>query len=133
MQLTASHATAMSLRSRSATGWARWGFLSGVGDANVWLTDQVAALRWIAANATAFGGDPGRITLVGQSGGAFSIAALAQHPDTRGLFQRGILQSPPLGFDPPAAEDVIERTWSLARQLGHTDLWSRCTRNPGSG
>ena len=64
----------------------------------------------------------GRITLAGQSGGAFSIAALAQHPDTRGLFQRGILQSPPLGFDPPAAEDVVERTWSLARQLGHTDL-----------
>ncbi len=100
------------------------GFLSGIGDANVWLTDQVAALRWIAANATAFGGDPGRITLAGQSGGAFSIAALAQHPDTRGLFQRGILQSPPLGFDPPAAEDVVERTWSLARQLGHTDLES---------
>lgn len=98
------------------------GFLSGVGDANVWLTDQVAAVRWVAANAAAFGGDPGRITLVGQSGGAFSIAALAQHPDTRGLFQRGILQSPPLGFDPPAAEDAVERTRSLARHLGHTDL-----------
>jgi len=98
------------------------GFLPGVGDANVWLTDQVAALRWVATNATAFGGDPARITLVGQSGGAFSIAALAQHPDARGLFQRGILQSAPLGFDPPAAEDAVERTWSLARQLGHSDL-----------
>jgi para-nitrobenzyl esterase len=98
------------------------GFLSGVGDANVWLTDQVAALRWVAANATAFGGDPGRITLAGQSGGAFSIAALAQHPDAQGLFQRAILQSPPLGLSLPAAEDAVERTRSLARQLGHTDL-----------
>jgi para-nitrobenzyl esterase len=98
------------------------GFLSGVGDANVWLTDQVAALRWIAANAAAFGGDPGRITLAGQSGGAFSIAALAQHPDAQGLFQRGILQSPPLGLDLPSADDAVERTRSLARQLGHPDL-----------
>ena len=98
------------------------GFLSGVGDANVWLTDQVAALRWVAANAAAFGGDPARIALVGQSGGAFSIAALAQHPDTRDLFQRGILQSPPLGLDLPAADDAVERARSLARHLGHTDL-----------
>jgi len=98
------------------------GFMSGVGDANVWLTDQVAALRWVAANAAAFGGDPARIALAGQSGGAFSIAALAQHPDTRGLFQRGILQSPPLGLDLPAAEDAVERARSLARHLGHTDL-----------
>ncbi|HEY5986494.1 MAG TPA: carboxylesterase family protein [Streptosporangiaceae bacterium] len=98
------------------------GFLSGVGDANVWLTDQVAALRWIVANVTAFGGDPARITLAGQSGGAFSIAALAQHPDTQGLFQRGILQSPPLGLDLPSADDAVERTRSLARHLGHTDL-----------
>ncbi len=56
------------------------GFLTGVGDANVWLTDQLAALHWIVANVAAFGGDPARVTLAGQSGGAFSIAALAQHP-----------------------------------------------------
>ena len=70
---------------------------------NAWLTDQVAALRWIAANVTAFGGDPGRITVAGQSGGAFSVAALAQHPDTQGLFQRGILQSPPPASNLPTA------------------------------
>lgn len=98
------------------------GFLSGMGDENVWLSDQVAALRWIAANATAFGGDPAHITLAGQSGGAFSIAALAQHPEARSLFQRGILQSPPLGLDLPPAEDAMARTWSLAKHLGHTEL-----------
>ena len=98
------------------------GYLSGMGDENVWLSDQVAALRWIAANATAFGGDPTRITLAGQSGGAFSIAALAQHPEARSLFQRGILQSPPLGLDLPRPEAAMARTWSLAKHLGHTEL-----------
>jgi carboxylesterase type B len=98
------------------------GFLSGVGDANVWLTDQIAALQWIVANAAAFGGDPARITLAGQSGGAFSIAALAQHPAARGLFQRGILQSPPLGLDLPAEADAVQRADSLARHLEHDDL-----------
>lgn len=97
------------------------GFLTGVGDANVWLTDQLAALHWIVANVAAFGGDPARVTLAGQSGGAFSIAALAQHPAGRGLFRRGILQSPPLGLELPTAEEALVRTRSLARHLGHDD------------
>jgi carboxylesterase type B len=98
------------------------GFLSGLGDRNAWLTDQAAALRWIAGNVAAFGGDPARITLAGQSGGAFSVAALAQRPDTRGLFQRGILQSPPAGIDLPTAEDAVDQSAALARLLGHAAL-----------
>jgi para-nitrobenzyl esterase len=98
------------------------GFLAGAGDENVWLTDQVAALQWIAGNVAAFGGDPDRITLAGQSGGAFSIAALAQHPGARDLFQRGILQSPPLGLELPTAEDAATRTRALARHLGHSSI-----------
>jgi para-nitrobenzyl esterase len=98
------------------------GFLAGLGDHNVWLTDQIAALRWIADNVAAFGGDPDRITLAGQSGGGFSIAALAQHRDSRGLFRRGILQSPPLGLRLPSAVDAVARTRALARQLGHDDI-----------
>jgi len=97
------------------------GFLAGVGDANVWLTDQLAALQWIVANVAAFGGDPGRVTLAGQSGGAFSVAALAHHPAGRGLFQRGILQSAPLGLELPTADEALARTRSLARHLGHDD------------
>jgi carboxylesterase type B len=95
------------------------GMLSGLGDPNVWLSDQVAALRWIAANVAAFGGDPARITIAGQSGGAFSVAALAQHPQTRGLFQRGILQSPPAGLDLPTAQEATTQTETLAGLLGH--------------
>ena len=98
------------------------GFLAGLGDHNVWLTDQIAALRWIADNVAAFGGDPDRITLAGQSGGGFSIAALARHPEARGLFQRGILQSPPLGLELPSTADAVARTHSLARHLGHDDV-----------
>ena len=66
--------------------------------------------------------DQARITLAGQSGGAFSIAALAQHPGARELFHRGILQSPPLGLELPSAEDAAARTRALARHLGHSSI-----------
>jgi carboxylesterase type B len=98
------------------------GMLTGLGDHNAWLTDQVAALRWIAANVAAFGGDPGRITVAGQSGGAFSVAALAQHPDTKNLFQRGILQSAPAGLNLPTTAEALAQTAELARLLGHEDV-----------
>ncbi|MDI2127582.1 carboxylesterase/lipase family protein [Yinghuangia seranimata] len=65
---------------------------------NAWLSDQAAALRWVHDNIAAFGGDPGNITVAGQSAGAQATAALAGHPDTRGLFRRAILQSVPLGM-----------------------------------
>jgi para-nitrobenzyl esterase len=55
---------------------------------NYGLMDQIAALRWIKANAAAFGGDPERITLMGQSAGAMSIAMLQTSPAAKGLFER---------------------------------------------
>jgi len=72
-----------------------------------WLTDQVAALRWVTDNIAAFGGDPGNLTVAGQSGGAFSAMALAGHPATRDLIRRVILQSPPLGLHLPDEEDAL--------------------------
>jgi len=59
---------------------------------NYGLMDQVAALEWIQQNIAAFGGDPGRVTLFGQSAGASMIAHLMTMP-SRGLFHRAILQS----------------------------------------
>lgn len=71
--------------------------LPGVSDGNLGLRDQVAALQWVRANIRAFGGDPENVTVVGQSAGAGSIAALLTMPPAGGLFRRAIMQSTPFG------------------------------------
>lgn len=58
------------------------------------LRDQVAALAWVHDNITAFGGDPGKVTIFGESAGGSSVIALLCTPSAKGLFQRAIAQSP---------------------------------------
>ncbi|MEV6838242.1 carboxylesterase family protein [Streptomyces sp. NPDC051133] len=60
---------------------------------NPGLRDQLAALRWVHETIGAFGGDPDRITLCGQSAGAISAGVLLAAPQTRGMIRRAILQS----------------------------------------
>lgn len=63
------------------------------GSVNVGLLDLVRALEWVGDNIEAFGGDPGNVTLFGQSGGGLKIAHLSGMPAAKGLFQKAISQS----------------------------------------
>jgi para-nitrobenzyl esterase len=60
---------------------------------NYGLMDQIAALRWIRENIAAFGGDPDKVTIIGQSAGALSVASLIFSPEAKGLFRSATMTS----------------------------------------
>ncbi|MEV6276188.1 carboxylesterase family protein [Nocardia sp. NPDC051832] len=61
--------------------------------ANRGLLDQIYALEWVRDNIRGFGGDPGNVTVFGESAGGISVAALLAAPPARGLFTKAIVQS----------------------------------------
>ncbi|MGH7093045.1 MAG: carboxylesterase/lipase family protein, partial [Stellaceae bacterium] len=66
---------------------------SGGARGNWGLLDKAAALRWVRDNIGAFGGDPGNVTIFGESGGGGKVSVLMAMPEARGLFHRAIVQS----------------------------------------
>ncbi|MFT3721547.1 carboxylesterase/lipase family protein [Pseudorhodoferax sp.] len=86
--------------------------------------DLVAALQWVHRNIAAFGGDPGNVTLAGQSGGGNKIMVLLTMPAARGLFRRAINMSGVSGLQVPGPQatepyvDALLRTLGIARGQG---------------
>ena len=83
---------------------------------NLGHQDMVAALQWIHDNIEAFGGDPGNVTIFGQSGGGGKVCALMGMPAAKGLFQKAIVQSG--GFHGAGPEAGIEMTKEYMDFLG---------------
>ncbi|WP_235018051.1 carboxylesterase/lipase family protein [Thermomonospora echinospora] len=101
-------------------GFEGFGHLPGVPE-NRGLRDQIAALEWVGRNIAAFGGDPGKVTVFGQSAGAASVALLVATRATDGLFRRAIAQSIPSGYLSVAEAERV--TASIAAAAGVETTW----------
>eukprot|EP00937_MAST-01D_sp_MAST-1D-sp2_P003111 g3111.t1 len=88
-------------RSRGASG--NYGYM-----------DMVAALRWVRRNIRGFGGDPGAVTLYGQSAGGTATMALLAAPSARGLFHRAIMQSGSARYNTTLAQAERDNAYVLA-------------------
>ncbi len=90
----------------------------GGGSGDYGLMDQQAALRWVKANAKAFGGDPDRITVFGQSAGAQSILEHLVSPSAANLFQRAIVESGAYAFTLPSLASADAKGVVFAKAVG---------------
>ena len=90
--------------------------------ANLGLLDEIQALTWLKENARAFGGDPDRITIFGESAGGGSVSTLMTAPQAKGLFKRGIMQSGVTSAYLRSAEKSMEHTDTIMNISGAKNL-----------
>jgi para-nitrobenzyl esterase len=83
---------------------------------NAGMLDLVAALEWVRDNIEAFGGDPGNVTIFGESGGGGKVSALLAMPAAQGLFHRAIIQSGP-GLRMMSREKATDNAEKLLKTL----------------
>jgi para-nitrobenzyl esterase len=99
--------------------------LAGIGgdpaSGNAGMLDLVAALQWVRDNAAAFGGDPGNVTVFGQSGGGAKVATTLAMPAANGLRHKGIVESG-AALRSTEKEAAAEQAARLMKAIGVADL-----------
>jgi para-nitrobenzyl esterase len=102
-------------------GWTPYDSLdpSLAGSGNNGLRDQIEALRWVRDNIAAFGGDPGNVTIFGESAGGGSVAAILCAPEADGLYHKAIIQSGAANITPP--RDPARYVEGVLAALGKPD------------